>query len=122
MPNYTFECVQENDGCGCIFEIYCTLNQYSSKFPVCPQCHQSAYVQRNFLEDLPHSHEAHKTVGSLVDKNTKNLSDEAKLNLWKKHNEYRFVQARQPLPKDMIRMKKSITPPKPRQKRKVNKK
>jgi hypothetical protein len=121
MPNYTYECVKNDGGCGHIFEIYCLIKDYPPQSLRCPKCNLVEYIKRNFQEDVPSTQIPHKTLGSLADKNTSNFSKEAKNNLWKKHNDYRFKQPTKLLPSGMTRMPMKLEPPKPRKKRKANK-
>jgi predicted nucleic acid-binding Zn ribbon protein len=122
MPTYTFECIKEEGGCGHIYETFMHMSDYNpNSFPQCPQCQTSKNVKRNFQEDIPNGYVACQTLGSVADKNTSSMSDDARLDLWRKQNAYKFEESEMKLPKGMKRLRKptDLKPPS-RKKRQVN--
>lgn len=83
------------------------MSEYSSDNPPnCPQCQNNKNVKRNFAIDMgrsivsiPH------TLGMLAEKNTKNMSKDAKEAQWKKDHDYLFTEPK-PLPPGMKRIGK----------------
>jgi len=86
MPVYSYVCPTHQ-----VFEVVTSIKNYK---PVvkCPQC--SKKCQRDIVGDaetLVHGGDSTpKTLGSLADKQTSNMGDEQKRELWKKHNAYRY--------------------------------
>lgn len=98
--------MRENGGCGEIFEVILSLSDYTSYAPKCPKCQSFKFVARNFFIDLPNNQIAVSTVGSLADKNTHDLSDDARRQLTQKHNAYRFKTPNVDPPKGMQWLRK----------------
>jgi len=110
MPEYTFYCDKENNGCGHKFTIFMYMCEYSET-QQCPQCHKVQPVKRSLSDDLAGmTHSVIKgddqiTLGQLAERNRDRLSDDEKAYLNYKHNEYKF-QPKPELPKGMTRMRK----------------
>jgi hypothetical protein len=85
--------------------------------PVC-DC-GSNHTERNYLEDFStiigsvrKSDSELKTVGDLANRNRDRLSNDEKLALQKKHNDYKEQESIKQLPTGMSRIKKPKTKPK----------
>jgi putative FmdB family regulatory protein len=109
MPAYTFYC----EKCKYKFEIICSIKDYSEK-QRCEKCSNSRNVIRAYTEDLltinssvKKSDSELKTIGDLANRNRDKLTDDQKLSLHQKHNDYKEGPAPSELPKGMTRMKKT---------------
>jgi putative FmdB family regulatory protein len=109
MPAYTFYC----EKCNYKFEIICSIRQYSND-QKCDRCNTSKNVTRAYTEDLltlntsvKKSDSELKTIGDLANRNRDKLTDDQKLSLYQKHNDYKDGPAPGELPKGMTRMKKT---------------
>jgi putative FmdB family regulatory protein len=109
MPAYTFYC----EKCKYKFEIICSIKDYSDK-QRCEKCSNSRNVIRAYTEDLltinssvKKSDSELKTIGDLANRNRDKLTDDQKLNLYQKHNDYKEGPGPSELPKGMTRMKKT---------------
>lgn len=89
MPDYNFECYQEDGGCGELFTISCSMDKISELTPKCPNCKNKKAVARNFSGDIYIFDGSPKTVGSLADRNSKNMSEDQKHYLKEKHTSYK---------------------------------
>lgn len=98
---YTFQCYEENGGCGKIFETTSTKEEISSLKPTCPNCRKRKSVFRNYRCDLAIYVSDPKTLGMLAEKNTETMSDDEKNRLKLKHTEYLRNKERRPLPEGM---------------------
>jgi putative FmdB family regulatory protein len=109
MPAYTFYC----EKCKHKFEIICSIKQYSDN-QICDECNSPKNVIRAYTEDLltlntsvKKSDSELKTIGDLANRNRDKLTDDQKLNLYQKHNDYKDGPPPGELPKGMTRMKKT---------------
>ena len=104
MPEYSYICDTENEGCGHFFSVFQNLSQYKP-LKKCPSCSKHRLI-RAYEEDHVYSSTKSSTkgmtLGSLADKNTSRLSADEKESLRKKHNEYKGTNNK-PLPKGMKR-------------------
>jgi hypothetical protein len=110
MPEYTFEC----ENCKNKFEIVCSIKDYTDK-QSCPMC-KSSSTSRSYIDDcmnisgsVKKSDSELKTLGDLANRNRDRLSDDTKIALHKKHNEYKDVAFQKELPKGMSRIEKPKT-------------
>lgn len=109
MPAYTFLC----DKCNYRFEVVCSIREYSES-QVCAQCNSKKHVHRCYIEDVAtlnasvkKSDNELKTVGDLANRNRDRMSDDQRLELYAKHNDYKEAPTNnKPLPKGLTRMKK----------------
>jgi putative FmdB family regulatory protein len=108
MPAYTFIC----EKCNYKFEIISSIKNYSDK-QMCDKCSSSKNVVRCYLEDVAtlnanvkKSDTELKTVGDLANRNRDRLSDDQKLDLYQKNNNYKDQPPPSELPKGMTRLKK----------------
>lgn len=109
MPTYSFECQE----CQKVFEVFMTFGEYDKKPKVvCDKC-GSVNVSRNYVEDalnvnmsVKKSDSELKTLGDLAKRNNDRLSDDEKVNIHHKHNEYKDPVYKSELPKGMSRIKK----------------
>ena len=105
---YTFLCDTEDGGCGTSFELSCLLEDYETTInrpQTCPNCRKRKSVHRDLQTDAPiHVGDSSpKTVGSVCDKNSSRMSEDQKIHLTKKHNEYKEAPPLRELPKGMSR-------------------
>lgn len=129
MPTYTYTCLEGQKGCGYTFEIYIPIAKYDPNvFPECPNCNKKNAVKRNFQKDISttSSHIKTQTLGSLAEKNTNSMSEEARLAQWRKDNAYKFEnppgEPEMKLPKGAKHLRKpDDLKPTSRKKRKLNK-
>jgi len=121
MPEYTFICNCCDDG----FEIFATIGEYDKlvkkKKIICPNC-KSDEVSRDYQGDwstisgsVKKSDNELKTIGDLANRNRDRMSNDEKVALHKKHNDYRESEPTRPLPNGMTRIdtkkrKKTIWP------------
>lgn len=105
MPNYSYFCPK----CDITFEKFFYINKYKERVR-CPDCKKTC--QRDYDDILTQSASVKKadselkTIGDLANRNRDNLSDDQKIALDKKHNEYKDQDLVKELPKGMSRMKK----------------
>lgn len=101
---YTFCCLEEEKGCGHIFEVVMSLSDYTSK-QVCPKCKKTTSVHRSYISDIPSTSvklgDDEITVGHLANRNRDRFSDEQKAHLNYKHNEYKLNRPKAELPSGM---------------------
>lgn len=109
MPTYSYHCTS----CNSCFELFFHIKDYLSN-PIC-DC-GSTNTERNYLEDFSSitgsvrkSDNELKTVGDLANRNRDRLSDDQKLALQKKHNDYKEQQSTKELPRGMSRLPKPKT-------------
>jgi putative FmdB family regulatory protein len=109
MPIYSYHC---ND-CDSYFELFFSIKNYQD-YPKC-NC-GSINTQRNYIEDfhsiigtVKKSDNELKTVGDLANRNRDRLSDDQKLELQQKHNQYKESVSEKDLPKGMSRIQKPKT-------------
>ena len=114
MPNYTYLC----DGCDLEFELFYNISTYCET-PKCPQCKRDTSTRRNYLADVltqfasvKKSDSELKTLGDLAKRNSDKMSNDQKISLHHKHNDYKDNKIEtKPLPSGMSYQKK---PPKPK--------
>ena len=86
MPEYSYICDTENEGCGHFFSVFQNLSQYKP-LKKCPSCSKHRLI-RAYEEDHVYSSTKSSTkgmtLGSLADKNTSRLSADEKESLRKK--------------------------------------
>lgn len=106
MPNYSYRC----SVCDSSFELFAYIKDYVPN-PIC-QC-GSPNTYRDYMEDfgtitgsVKKSDSELKTVGDLANRNRDRLSDDEKLSLSKKHNEYKEEVSTKILPNGMSRIVK----------------
>jgi putative FmdB family regulatory protein len=106
MPTYTFICTK----CETKFEAFFHIKEYVEH----PQCScGSKKTQRSYEDDLTtisssvkKSDSELKTIGDLANRNRDRLSDDQKIDLYRKHNAYKDQDSPKELPKGMSRIKK----------------
>ena len=111
MPNYSYIC----EHCGSQFELFFYIKDYIAE-PNCTQC-KSKKTHRNYVADalsqsssVKKSDSELKTIGDLALRNSERMSDDQKISLYQKHNDYKeTTEETKSLPKGMSRIKK---PPK----------
>ena len=107
MPNYTFQCDKESGGCGHQFELFMYMCDYSLN-QICPQCHSSQHITRNYQADRPSTttrlSDDQIKLGHLAHRNTERLSDDEKTHLEYKHNKYKYEKEGGELPQGMKHM------------------
>lgn len=111
MPNYTYSC----ESCNEDFELFSYIKDYNPN-PVCINCN-STKTYRLYAVDVAtqsasvkKSDSELKTLGDLAMRNSERMSDDEKISLHMKHNEYKEnKEETKTLPTGMSRMKK---PPK----------
>jgi putative FmdB family regulatory protein len=108
MPCYTYLC----NSCSKKFEIVCSIANYKEKTS-CEFC-KSKNTERCYIEDLLTLNTSVrladselKTIGHLANRNNEKFSDDQKIALYKKHNEYKEQTSQKELPSGMTRMKKT---------------
>jgi hypothetical protein len=129
MPTYTYNCPEETGGCGHQYEVFILMSEYNPQLPpVCPGCKTRTHVRRNFKVDISStsSHIQTQTLGSLAEKNTNSMSEDARLAQWRKDNAYKFDdppnEPKMKLPRGAKRLLKpeNLKPPKKLSRRKIN--
>jgi len=76
MPTYSFECYDDDGGCGHYFEITCSMSEIENKRPKCPNCQKKSSVFRNYDNNIYVFDSSPKTIGALADRNAARMSDE----------------------------------------------
>jgi putative FmdB family regulatory protein len=107
MPTYSYNC----DNCEYVFELFFYIKDYIEN-PVCTKCN-SKKTSRRYIDDvitqsttIKKSDSELKTIGDLAQRNSDKMSEDEKIHLYKKHNQYRFEDNNNPLPDGMSRIKK----------------
>jgi putative FmdB family regulatory protein len=107
MPTYTYFC----NKCDKDFELFYSIKDYDSN-PKCLHCN-SKKTNRLYAVDVAtqfasvkKSDSELKTVADLAQRNTDKLSDDEKINLYRKHNSYKYENSDKELPTGMSRVKK----------------
>jgi putative FmdB family regulatory protein len=107
MPTYSYIC----DNCDHEFEMFFHISNYI-EHPKCEQCKKKK-TRRSYVKDVSSQHMAVKkndselkTMGDLANRNRDRMTEEQKVELYKKHNSYKEEQSTKELPKGMSRMKK----------------
>lgn len=113
MPTYSYFC----NLCKKKFEIYCSIKQYKEKCP-CSGCGKKD-THRLYTDDLSTLHTSIKktdselkTIGDIANRNRDRMSEDEKLSMRTKHNDYKDQESTKSLPTGMSRMKKPKTKPK----------
>lgn len=106
MPTYSYIC----SSCEAIFELFSTIRDYSEN-PKCLTC-GSKDTSRDYITDAKTINSSVKksdtelsTVGDLANRNRDRMSSDQKMELAKKHNEYK-ENFNMKLPKGMSRISK----------------
>lgn len=106
MPTYSYHC----NKCSSDFELFFYIKDYQEQ-PACSAC-GSKTTERLLVLDaqtlngsVKKSDSELKTIGDLANRNRDRMSNDQKVELYKKHNEYKDTKDL-PLPKGMSRMKK----------------
>lgn len=75
MPTYVFRC----ENCNHSFELQYSIKKISGAHPKCSLCKKNKSVYRDYqAENVSHYDSTPRTVGTLAERNSKRLSDEAK--------------------------------------------
>ena len=108
MPTYTYQC---ND-CNREFEIFFYIKDYKSN-PKCISC-DGINTNRSYIKDVitqtasvKKGDNELKTLGDLAKRNSDRMSNDQKIDLYKKHNAYKENKIEDaPLPAGMSRIEK----------------
>ena len=110
MPTYTYCC----NKCNKKFELFFFFKDYIDQ-PKCSHC-GSMHTYRSYIDDaqqsisfVKKSDSELKTIGDIANRNRDRMSDDHKLELYNKHNNYKEQESKKELPKGMQRIKKSKT-------------
>jgi len=105
MPLYTYYC----ESCKEKYELFFNLSDYIDN-PKCADCKKK--MKRSYQDDIGSLYGAVKktdselkTIGDLANRNSDKLSDDEKIHLYKKHNNYKENIGSE-LPSGMSRIKK----------------
>lgn len=108
MPNYTYGC----DYCNNTFELFFYIKDYNPT-PKCNKCGKKSHRQYS-IDVLTQSASVKKTdselktIGDLAMRNSERMSEDQKISLYKKHNDYKENKEEgKPLPSGMSRLKKT---------------
>lgn len=111
MPTYSYGC----NKCEQQFELFFHIKEYDPQ-PKCPLCNSSS-TYREYIVDVGSQHSSVKksdselkTIGDLANRNRDRMSEDEKISLYKKHNDYKEHKEEKPLPAGMSRMKKGPKP------------
>lgn len=108
MPTYSYQC----DSCNQGFELFFYIKDYISN-PKCINCNSSK-TNRSYIKDvrtqvtsIKKGDSELKTLGDLAKRNSDRMSNDQKLDLYKKHNDYKENKIEEaPLPAGMSRIEK----------------
>jgi putative FmdB family regulatory protein len=107
MPTYSYQC----DKCKNDFELFFYIKDYIPT-PSCPNC-KSKKTHRSYTKDVitqsasvRKADSELKTVGDLANRNRDRMSEDHKIALHNKHNDYKYDTPQTQLPKGMKRIKK----------------
>jgi putative FmdB family regulatory protein len=107
MPTYSYSC----DECKKDFELFFYIKDYIPK-PQCIFCNSNK-TNRSYIKDVAtqnlsvkKSDSELRTIGDLANRNRDKMSDDQKLALHNKHNEYKYEEPQTKLPSGMKRIKK----------------
>ena len=107
MPTYSYVC----EDCSNNFELFFHIKDYISQ-PKCSSC-GSKKTSREYIKDVQtqmssvkKSDSELKTIGDLALRNSERFSDDQKIHLHQKHNQYREDGPQKELPRGMSRIKK----------------
>jgi len=108
MPTYSYCC----NKCSQEFELFFYIKDYIEK-PSCIYC-KSKNTTRSYIKDVSTQNTSVrkmdselKTVGDLANRNRDKLSEDEKISLFNKHNEYKQEKPTTELPKGMKRIAKT---------------
>jgi putative FmdB family regulatory protein len=107
MPTYSYRC----NKCDLEFELFFYIKQYQEN-PTCTVC-KSKQTTRLYIKDVATQNTSVKksdtelnTIGDLANRNRDKMSEDQKISLDKKHNEYKDTESQKTLPTGMNRIKK----------------
>lgn len=105
MPRYTYIC----NKCSKKFELFFSLADYI-EHPPCENC-SSKKTDRSYIDDLcigfvKKSNSELKTIGDLANRNRDRMSQDQKIDLEHKHNNYKEQHSSKELPSGMSRITK----------------
>ena len=108
MPSYSYFCQKCKDN----FELFFYIKDYTDK-PKCPTCNKN-HTERLYSVDaatintsVRKSDSELKTLGDLAKRNTDRMSEDQKVELYVKHNDYKENKIEtKPLPSGMSYKKK----------------
>jgi len=107
MPTYSYTC----NNCSNNFELFFSIREYN-ECPQCPHC-KSASTERHYINDfatlgmsVKKADSELKTIGDIANRNRDRMSEDEKIALYKKHNDYKETESQKELPKGMSRIKK----------------
>jgi putative FmdB family regulatory protein len=111
MPSYSYFC----DKCKIKFEIFCSIKDYKENIE-CSECNSAKHTRRAYIEDISSLYTSIKksdnelsTIGDIANRNRDKMSDDQRIELSNKHNDYKETQSNKELPTGMSRLKKSKT-------------
>ena len=109
MPTYSYVC----NNCSSEFELFSYIKDYQ-EHPSCSSCNKKN-THRSYIKDVitqntsvKKSDSELRTIGDLANRNRDRMSEEQKVDLYKKHNDYKEHKEEKPLPQGMTRMKKGV--------------
>jgi putative FmdB family regulatory protein len=105
MPTYSYFC----ESCSSKFELFAHFKDYI-EHPKCVECSSNQTI-RSYSDDLciafvKKSDSELKTIGDLANRNRDKMSQDQKIELSQKHNEYKEQHSNKELPSGMSRMNK----------------
>ena len=108
MPTYSYIC----EKCSAKFELFAHFSDYTDH-PKCIECSSKKTI-RSYVDDLcmtvvKKSDSELKTIGDLANRNRDRMSQDQKIELSQKHNEYKEQHSNKELPNGMSRMNKPKT-------------
>lgn len=107
MPIYTFKCDKKDGGCGHRFEIVMSMKKYTINH-LCPKC-KSDKVTRDYQSDQLTSFvkldDDQLKLGHLAKRNTERMSNDERVHLDYKNNEYKYNKKGGELPSGMKHIK-----------------
>lgn len=106
MPSYSYFCSK----CNIVFEKFFYIRDYE-EISGCDKCDErcSRHYETDILSQSASVKKADselKTIGDLANRNRDRMSEDQKVSLDKRHNEYKDQELAKELPKGMSRMKK----------------
>ena len=111
MPTYSYYC----NSCKFNFELFFYIKDYNDK-PKCLKCNEID-THRRYADDvltqsssIKKSDSELKTIGDLAKRNSDRMSEDEKIHLYQKHNEYKNEPGTKELPTGMNRIKKPAKP------------
>ena len=89
MPQYYFECQTDKKGCGTTFCVECPISEYDERYPKsCPNCRRKKSLRQVLFP--PETH-IPKTLGSLAERNTREMSADQRYEMTREFNAYKEV-------------------------------